>query len=52
MEKERVVIEDFGDTWSIIDESGGTIESDFTSYKEAEQWAKDNGYKVVVTFNL
>ena len=47
-----VVIEDFGDTYSIVDINGCTIEPDFDSYEEAEMWATDNNYNIIHSFNI
>lgn len=46
-----VVIEDFGDQFSIVDESGQTIETDFETYEEAAAYAEDSGYEIVQSFN-
>lgn len=47
-----VIIEDFGDTCSIVDINGCTIEPDFDSYEEAEMWAIDNNYNILYGFNI
>ena len=47
-----VTIEDFDDSYSIVDINGCTIEPDFNSYEEAEKWATDNNYNVVHGFNI
>lgn len=47
-----VIIEDFDDSYLIVDINGCTIEPDFDSYKEAEMWATDNNYNVVHSFNI
>lgn len=55
-EDRRVIIEDFEDkfgdiTYSLYDSAGHMIEADFDSYEDAEEWAEDNDYIVVETFN-
>lgn len=52
-----VVIEDYEEDeettkYSIVDESGCTIETDFDSFEDAEEWAVDNNYNVVDSFNV
>lgn len=49
----RVVLEGWeNNEWSLHNESGQAVESDFSSRKEAEQYAKDNGYTIVESFNF
>lgn len=52
-----VIVEDFINDedetiYSIIDESGCTIETDFELHQNAVDWANDNGYNVVDSFNI
>lgn len=49
----RVVIEQMGDNlFHLYDSAGSMVEGDFDTYEEAEQWAKDNDYLVVSSFNF
>jgi hypothetical protein len=50
VECQKVRIEEFDDTYSIVEESGQTIEPDFETHEEAETWAIDNNYTLVDTF--
>lgn len=53
--KTKVVIlltDDNRGYYSIYEESGQAIEHDFTSYKEAEEWAIGCDYEVVESFNF
>jgi len=46
----KVVIEKFGNTFSIYEESGVCVEPDFKSYRLAKTWAEENNYEVVNNF--
>lgn len=46
----KVVIENFGSSFSIYDEAGQCIEPDFKSYKAAKNWAINNNLEVVSAF--
>lgn len=48
----KVIIEDFQDIFSILDENGLTIESGFETYEEAEEYAEQNNMQIVNVFNL
>lgn len=47
---QKVRVEEFDDTYSLVEESGQTIEADFETHEEAETWAIDNNYTLVDTF--
>lgn len=48
-----VIITDMDDNlWHIYDEAGIAVEVDFESEAEATEWAIDNGYLIVETFNI
>lgn len=38
--------------WSIYEESGQALEHDFSSEKEAKEYAKDQNWEVVESFNI
>lgn len=48
----KAVIEEFDELFNLYNDAGQCIESDFDSYEEADQWAKDNNYVVVDSFNF
>ena len=50
---EKVVIEQMSDDlFHIYNEAGQIVEPDFNTHEEATQWAVDNQYEVVDSFNV
>ena len=48
--REKVIVENWGDEYSLHNEAGHLVAFDFKSKEEACEWANDNGYEVVETF--
>lgn len=52
-EDNRVIIEQMeDDLYHLYDVDGCSVENDFDTYEEAEEWAKDNDYVVVHAFYI
>jgi hypothetical protein len=50
-DKEPLTIFQFGDIeYWVYNEAGQCVERDFTTSEDAEQWIKDNGYRLVTSF--
>jgi len=49
----RVVVEEMGDDFfHLYNENGDIVEADFPTYEEAEEYAGENGFVVVQSFNV